>query len=132
MDEYEISHLIGGLRQLSDMQKDLMDKMPHGHVIKPEHQASVVAAVGLMEEVHEYINSLGFKSWRPTPQPREEQLEELTDVLFFYLELQILSGFSWHEIIGMYGKKHAINLKRYEDAMRGDFDWDKRSEKRSL
>lgn len=114
------------------MQKVLMDHVPHGHVIKPDHQGIVVAACGLIEEVMEYLNSIGFKSWRPNPLPKESQLEELTDIIFFVLELIILSGFTWEEIRKEYGRKWAVNMKRYEDASKDVWGWDDRAHKEGL
>jgi len=120
------------MEELFRKQEELMSKIPHGHVIKPEHQASVVAGLGLIEEVMEYLNAIGFKSWRPEPLPLEDQLEELTDQLFFFLEEVIVSPFTWEQVVAQYHRKHAINLQRYEDAKKGRYDWDKRKEKEGL
>lgn len=116
------------MEHLINKQKQLMEKVPHGHVIKSEHQGLVVAACGVIEETMEFLNAIGFKSWRPNPLPKENQLEELTDILFFYLELIILSGFSWDEVRAEYDRKHAINLDRYVRAKAGDYTWDKREQ----
>jgi len=80
----------------------------------------LVSALGVIEETVEYINSLSDGS------TREHKLEELTDVLFFYMEQMILGEFTWQEVEEAYHRKHAINLKRYEDAKKGDYNWDKR------
>jgi len=120
------------VNELIEMQRDLMSKIPHGHRIKDEHQALVVAGIGLMEEVLEYLNAIGFKSWRPNPLPKEDQLEELTDQLFFFLEEVILSGFTWEDVVAQYHKKHTENLARYEKAKQGNFDWDLRGKKEGL
>jgi len=116
------------LEKLLGMQKQLMEKVPHNHVIKPEHQGLVVAGCGIIEETMEFLNAIGFKSWRPSPLPREAQLEELTDILFFYLELIILSGFSLEQIEQEYKRKHSVNLDRYRRLREGDTSWDKRNE----
>jgi len=118
--------------ELLEMQKELMSKIPHGHMIKSEHQANVVASLGLIEETMEYLNAIGFKTWRPNPLPEEDQLEEITDVLFFYLEMVISSGFSWERIVQQYHKKHAINMQRYKDAAAGNYEWDRRRERKGL
>ena len=120
------------MKELLEKQKELMFKVPHGHVIKPEHQARVVAGLGLIEETMEFLNAIGVKSWRPNPLPEEDQLEELTDILFFYLELVILSGFPWERVVQEYYRKHAINMQRYKDAEEDNYEWDKRKEKKSL
>jgi len=120
------------LHSLLEKQAELMHKIPHEHKIKDQQQGIVVAALGLIEETLEYLNTIGFKSWRPHPLSQERQLEELTDILFFYLELIILSGFSIDDIVAQYLKKHDINLKRYEAAKNGDYSWDKRATERGL
>ncbi len=81
----------------------------------------LISALGVIEESLEYLNAVDAGT-------REEQLEEVTDILFFYLECMILGGFSWAEIEEEYVRKHAVNLKRYEDAAKGDHRWDKRGE----
>jgi len=116
------------MEHLITKQKQLMVKVPHGHTIKSEQQGLVVAACGVIEETMEFLNAIGFKSWRPNPLPAEAQLEELTDIMFFYLELIILSGFSWDQVRAEYDRKHAINLERYERAKKGEYEWDKRGQ----
>jgi len=113
---------------LIEKQKQLMDHIPHKHLVKPDHQGSVVSALGIIEETMEYLNSIGFKSWRPNPLPRQNQLEKLTDILFFYLELVIMSEFSWPEVVQEYHRKWEVNMDRYKRAREGDFSWDKRIE----
>jgi len=65
----------------------------------------LISAFGVIEETIEYLNTIGKK-------PRKEKLEEITDILFFYLELVLLGGFSWAEIEEEYIRKHAVNLER--------------------
>lgn len=117
------------MEELIEMQRQLMFRVPHGHVISEEHQSRVVAAVGVIEETIEYLGAIGFKSWRPIPLPADLQLEELADILHFFLELIILSGFSWAEVVAGYHKKHAVNLQRYESANKGEYSWDDRGKK---
>jgi len=114
------------------MQRYLMTKVPHRHEVPQELQARVVAGLGLIEETLEYLNAVGFKSWRPEPLSKEDQLEELVDILFFYLEMIILSGFSLDEVFEGYHKKWKVNLERYKRAKMGDYGWDKRGEKTGL
>lgn len=80
----------------------------------------LVSAYGVIEETIEYVNSLSDGSERP------HRLEELVDVLFFYMEQMILGEFTWEEIEAEYHRKWAINIKRYEDAKKGDYTWDQR------
>ena len=116
--------------ELLSMQKQLMDKVPHELPSTVIHQ--MATGLGIIEETLEYLNAIGRKPWRPDPLPREAQLEEITDILFFYLELIIQSGFFWDEIVAEYKRKHAINLKRYEDGAKGDYSWDDRAMKGEL
>ncbi len=114
------------LEKLLGMQKQLMEKVPHD--VSPLTARRMVSGLGIIEETLEYLNSTGHKPWRPIPLPREAQLEEITDILFFYLEMVILGDFTWQEIEEQYVLKHAINLERYKRGKEGDFGWDKRSE----
>jgi len=84
----------------------------------------LIAAFGVIEETLEYLDSYGKKE--------ANSLEEITDILFFYLELIILGGFSWQEIEEEYVRKHAVNLERYRRAKEGDYGWNKRGEKEEL
>jgi len=116
--------------KLLNMQKELMEKVPHG--VTEEATRRMVAGLGVIEETLEYLNSTGHKPWRPIPLPREDQLEEVTDILFFFLELVILGGFTWQEIEQEYRRKHAINLERYRRAREGDYKWNHRGKKEGL
>lgn len=120
------------MEYLLDKQKLLMAHIPHGHMIQQDKQGSVVAGYGIIEETLEYLNSIGFKTWRPNPLPEEKQLEEIADVLFFYLELIILSGFPWEKIEAEYHRKWEVNMERYRKAKEGDFSWDDRGQKEGL
>lgn len=106
------------------LQQQLQDKAPSE--LAPGMDAQITAGLGLIEEVLEYLSSIGRKPWRPIPQPENERLEELTDILFYYLEAVNLSGFSWEQIAQEYWRKWQVNMKRYEDGAKGDFSWDKR------
>lgn len=114
------------MNKLIDMQKQLMERVPHAITVDTARR--MIAGLGVIEETLEYLNSTGHKPWRPNPLSKEAQLEEITDILFFYLELIILSGFSWEQISEEYIRKHAENLERYRRAKEGDYGWDKRGE----
>ena len=102
---------------------------PHWDV---DMQHKITCALGTIEEAIEYINSIGRKPWRPAPLPPEKQIEELVDGLHFILEQIIRSGFSWEDIVIEYKRKHAINLKRYENGAKGDYSWDDKGTKEEL
>jgi len=118
------------MKLLLGMQQLLMNIAPKG--LTPEASARVTAGLGLIEETLEYLSSTGWKPWRPNPLSREAQLEELTDILFYYMELILLSGIDWYEIMEEYKRKHQENLQRYEKAKVGDYSWDHRSERKEL
>jgi len=80
----------------------------------------LVSGYGVIEETLEYVNSLNEKD------SREHRLEELTDILFFYMEQMLLGEFTWEEVEAEYHRKWAVNIKRYEDAEKGDYEWDQR------
>lgn len=89
----------------------------------PAHfSREVVSTLGVIEEAIEYLVSIQMEKGKP------ERLEEITDILFFHLELMILGGFSWQEIEEEYIRKHAVNLERYRRGKEGDYSWDKRNE----
>ena len=182
-----------GLSKLLDMQRQLMEKVPHA--VRPDVLLKMGAARNIIDTLLLYLSSCGHKPWRPNPLPEElqddrlelflkqvnrlkafheqpqetrllvdtrstrtlvsalgvieetieylntlvkvkpdrlDQLEEITDMLFFYLEMVAMSGFSWEQVEAEYVRKHAVNLKRYEDAKKGDYGWDDRAEKEEL
>ena len=120
-----------GMDELFHMQREIMEKVPGGDT--PEAMAhQITCGLGIIEETLEYLNSIGRKPWRPDPLPLEKQIEELADILHFYLELILRSPFTWEDIVIEYARKHAINLKRYSDGAKGDYSWDTRAEKGEL
>ena len=112
------------LEKLLEMQKQLMSKVPHS--VTELVSRRMVSGLGVIEETLEYLNSTGHKPWRPIPMPEKAQLEELTDIMFFYLELIAMSGFTIDQIEEEYIRKHAVNLDRYRRAQKGDYGWDDR------
>jgi len=83
----------------------------------------IVSTYGIIEEAIEHFNSLGIGT-------RDEQLEELTDVLFFFLEQMILGGFTWADVEQQYYRKWGVNMERYTKAKKGDYGWDKRNKEK--
>lgn len=117
--------------ELFRMQAVLMKKVPGGDT--PEYMAhQITCGLGIIEETLEYLNSIGRKPWRPLPLSRESQLGELVDILHFFLELVIRSGFSWPQVVDRYKLKHQENLQRWEAASKGDYSWDKRGDGKEL
>ncbi len=87
----------------------------------------LISMFGIIEEAIEYVDS----TMDPNKTPADH-LEELTDGLFFQLEQIAMSGFTLDEIEAEYDRKHAVNLQRYADAEKGNWDWDKRGETNGL
>lgn len=81
----------------------------------------LISVLGVIEEALEYYDGLAIAYNEPN------KLEEITDILFFYLELIAMSGFTLDQIAQEYKRKHAVNLERYRKAKEGDYSWDKRS-----
>lgn len=181
-----------GVNKLREMQRQLMDQVPHE--MRPEVYSRAVVAKVVIERLLLYLNSLGHKPWRPNPlseeaqaqalarfteaaivlgtddgtvvmwlseqniegpiprdlisglgvieetieyfnsqiepSPRAEQLEEYTDILFFFLELGILGGFPWEEVAKEYVRKWHVNIERYERGKRGDYSWDNKDKEK--
>lgn len=105
--------------------QDAVNRLAIIHQNNPEWETDealsrkVISAFGIIEESLEYINAV-------SQDDRPNQLEELTDILFFYLEQIAMSGFTLAEIEAEYKRKWVVNMKRYEDAEKGDFTWDQR------
>lgn len=102
-----------------------LDERPDEQGMIIHDTRNMVSGLGVIEEVIEYLDTLAGGD-------RSLQLEEITDIFFFYLEQVQLSGFPWRQIEEQYVRKHAINLERYRKAEEGNYDWDKRDEKEGL
>jgi len=81
----------------------------------------LISSFGMIEEAAEYMESVEFKGV-------DDRKEELTDVLFFWMEQLIMSGFTWEQIEAEYHRKWAVNMDRYKRGKDGDYSWDKRKE----
>lgn len=92
-----------------------------------EHYSrQMISVYGAIEESVEYLETLSLG------KSRSEKLEELTDILFFYLESMVLEDISWPEIEEEYERKWKVNMSRYEKAKQGIYDWDLRGRKEGL
>lgn len=102
------------------------------HLIMARHQLctqpvpelerrQLISSFGMIEEAAEYMESVEFKGV-------DDRKEELTDVLFFWMEQLIMSGFTWEQIEAEYHRKWAVNMDRYKRGKDGDYSWDKRKE----
>lgn len=88
-------------------------------VVDKELSRKVISAFGIIEESLEYINAV-------VQNDEPNKLEELTDILFFYLEQIAMSGFTLADIGAEYERKWHVNMKRYEDGKAGEYGWDQR------
>lgn len=61
------------IEELLSMQRSLMEKIPHGHEIKPEHSQLVLDAMSAITSILKLLNSVGFKSWRPNALSVKQQ-----------------------------------------------------------
>ena len=119
------------MHELLTKQGEILDNVPPAEVSFKKDNIKT-AAWGIIEETLEYLNTIGYKSWRNQPLSRNDQLEELTDILFYFLELVVLSPFTWDEITEQYLKKHEEVMERFAAVERGDFSWDKRFTEKGL
>lgn len=88
-------------------------------------QRIMTSVLGVIEEALEFYHS--YKN-----NEEDNQLIELTDIIFFYAELMLNKGYTWDQIKSTYDKKWAENMSRYEKAEHGDYSWDKRQGGKTL
>lgn len=101
-----------GMKHVRDAQHPLLTDLA---------QRRMISAFGIIEESAEYLDSVASKN-------EGDQLEELSDMLFFWMEQLIMSGFTWEQIEKEYARKWAVNMERYRKGKENDFSWDKRHE----
>lgn len=70
--------------------------------------------LALMVEVGELANEVrSFKAWSNKPMsPKEIVLDEMVDVLHFYLSLANQLGFTEEDLLMQYKKKNQVNVER--------------------
>ena len=70
--------------------------------------------LALMVEVGELANEVrSFKAWSNKPMsPKEIVLDEMVDVLHFYLSLANQLGFTEDDLLVQYKKKNQVNVER--------------------
>lgn len=99
---------------LFELQAAMMKKLggfPGGEQDMP---ALILAAT---DELHEVLHEHNWKPWKKTK--KEVNLrnihEELTDVMFFLLEMMIVSGMDAETLYANYFEKFQVNIKRAEE-----------------
>ena len=109
------------LTSATGIAQDYIDKT--GVENDPKLNRLMVSSLGIIEESIETFNES-----QASPIDRPAMLTEQTDMIFFYLEMMIELGFTWKDIQEEYYRKWEINMKRYSDALKGDFSWDRRAD----
>lgn len=77
---------------LLELQRILDDKVskPRENGFEPRERLTIDIVLSIDDEVQEWLRELpkkyNFKTWKEKPYSREKELEELTDVLFFFLQ----------------------------------------------
>ena len=70
----------------------------------------------MYEEVSEIAREIGFKWWRPKKElDRERTLEEMCDLLHFWLAMALRLNFTADDIERKYKEKRLMNLDRLKD-----------------
>lgn len=100
------------LEQMFVFQKGLMKRL--GVFYSADTVRTLFTAITV--EMAEVIQELNWKPWKKTQKKvaSGKVLEELVDVLFFYLELCIVLGFSHRDIFEAYKRKLEVNNKRID------------------
>lgn len=102
------------LREIFAMQKALNDDIANGRDLHftPEEwiQKNILATISELSEVMDEVN---FKWWKnKKPVNHESLLEELTDVLHFYVSMCLHAGIDADELFRAYCDKNAENYRR--------------------
>ena len=102
------------LREIFKMQKALNDDIAKGRDLHftPEEwiQKNILATISELSEVMDEVN---FKWWKNhKPIDHAALLEELTDVLHFYVSMCLHAGVSADELFAAYCDKNAENYRR--------------------
>lgn len=74
------------MNELTDLQKQLMAKVPHG--LRDDVRPTVIYAPKVIHNLLLYLTSLGHKPWRPNPLPEEEQARRFATFLESALQLR--------------------------------------------
>ncbi len=71
----------------------------------------------LLHEVCELDDELNWKPWKNPQdlnQNRERRLDEMADILHFFLQLALDQGFTADDLFAAYQRKHEENRRRQE------------------
>lgn len=107
-------------QKIFDMQLEFQQKLGYDFdkmSISEKEQYTKDTILYLLEEVHELLREINFKTYKKVKKPisRENIKEELVDILHFYLNLIHVWNVSSDELIEAFKKKHAKNHERVEN-----------------
>lgn len=112
------------LQRLLDKQEDLQIILT-GHspvLLDTEEKIDAIKemTLALEDELHEALVGVGWKSWATSRHIDQNIVHgELTDVLFFFLNLCLLTGLDGDELIRRYDAKWQKNVKRHREGYDG-------------
>ena len=70
--------------------------------------------LAIQNEIHELLDTLPWKDHRKWQQEkRENQLEELVDIMKYWMELVMAFGFTWEDVKKEFYRKSAVVEQRY-------------------
>jgi NTP pyrophosphatase (non-canonical NTP hydrolase) len=88
---------------------------PEGFYALPPIEQSTMWTRALVHEACELEDELNWKPWKnpqDLTQNRDRRLDEMADILHFFLQLALDQGFTADEIFAAYARKHAENHRR--------------------
>lgn len=113
--------LAGGIEFLSEVQAVVSGMVP-GCISNPPTNGQIVeAAYAMIEEVHELVKEVGWKSWKANPVITDELVKRITDEYADVLAFQGLlthlimlrTGINAIELAEAYESKVTKNIKRF-------------------
>lgn len=92
-----------------------VQRRPGGFYALPPIERTTTWTRALIHEACELDNELNWKPWKNAQdlaQNRDQRLDEMADILHFFLQLALDQGFSADDLFAAYERKHAENQRR--------------------
>jgi dimeric dUTPase (all-alpha-NTP-PPase superfamily) len=92
-------------------------RRPGGFYSLPPMERCTTWTRALLHEVCELDDELNWKPWKnpqDLAQNRDQRLDEMADILHFFLQLSLDQSFSADELFAAYERKHEENRRRQE------------------
>jgi len=92
-------------------------RRPAGFYALPPPARCTTWTRALLHEVCELDDELNWKPWKnpqDLDQNRDRRLDEMADILHFFLQLALDQGFSADDLFAAYQRKHEENRRRQE------------------